>query len=525
MGIIPRITIRIDEDKASSEGITSFSLGFGLLQAWVFSTMYAAPTVFGVPSLVSSIGEGAVSLIYIISALTYSLCMIVIGTVEVKAYPLLRNNTACIIAGLMATLGSFALVASPYFESSAIQVVSGLLTGGGSAFLTMIWGCRLSRLEPRDIALNAALSISLGFIAYAIIAALPQPSSGCVASLLPLGSLIALSWHRAKHGIPANPFHLAKTQPVDRIKLLVRYGLPVFVFGIALTLLKQTTTLSLLLSPTPAEQVSIVAAACLAFALFVGMEAVTERMATPLRFFKPLIPLIAISAPLALISTGQPTPNLPGVLFMAVYMCFHMLLWDFLGELCQRYRCSPILIFGWGRALLTIAAVLIVLPAGTLNDGLATFFDHQMQVMILPIVIILAYVLLPSAGGAAALATTPVPAAAATDVESKAATDTAAAAQAQQVDAKAEDTIETAPPQPAPLSLSDRCEIVASRYQLSARESEVLTYLARGRNAAYIQGTLFISEGTTKTHMRHIYRKLDVHSQQELIQLVETAEA
>ena len=30
--------------------------------------------------------------------------------------------------------------------------------------------------------------------------------------------------------------------------------------------------------------------------------------------------------------------------------------------------------------------------------------------------------------------------------------------------------------------------------------------------------------GTAKTHIRHIYRKLDVHSQQELIQIVENAE-
>ena len=52
----------------------------------------------------------------------------------------------------------------------------------------------------------------------------------------------------------------------------------------------------------------------------------------------------------------------------------------------------------------------------------------------------------------------------------------------------------------------------------------MLFFLAKGHNATSIQEQLYISEGTTKTHIRHIYRKLDVHSQQELIQIVENAE-
>lgn len=69
-----------------------------------------------------------------------------------------------------------------------------------------------------------------------------------------------------------------------------------------------------------------------------------------------------------------------------------------------------------------------------------------------------------------------------------------------------------------------KCELVANRYLLSRRETEVLFFLAKGHNATSIQEQLYISEGTTKTHIRHIYRKLDIHSQQELIQIVEHTE-
>ena len=69
-----------------------------------------------------------------------------------------------------------------------------------------------------------------------------------------------------------------------------------------------------------------------------------------------------------------------------------------------------------------------------------------------------------------------------------------------------------------------KCAVIADMYLLSRREAEVLLLLARGRNAAAIQNILYIAPGTANTHMRHIYRKINVHSQQELIELVENVE-
>ena len=67
-----------------------------------------------------------------------------------------------------------------------------------------------------------------------------------------------------------------------------------------------------------------------------------------------------------------------------------------------------------------------------------------------------------------------------------------------------------------------KCAAVADTFLLSRKETEVLFLLAKGRNSAAIQVALYISAGTANTHMRHIYRKLDVHSQHELIDLVES---
>ena len=67
-------------------------------------------------------------------------------------------------------------------------------------------------------------------------------------------------------------------------------------------------------------------------------------------------------------------------------------------------------------------------------------------------------------------------------------------------------------------------ERLAERFQLSARETQVFELLAKGRNREHISKTLFISDNTTRTHMKNVYRKLDVHSQQELIDLLEASE-
>ena len=70
-------------------------------------------------------------------------------------------------------------------------------------------------------------------------------------------------------------------------------------------------------------------------------------------------------------------------------------------------------------------------------------------------------------------------------------------------------------------SLEKRCARLVKRCKLSPREAVVLTLAAQGRNAKAIAEKLFVSESTTKTHMSNIYRKAGVHSQQELIALLD----
>lgn len=61
----------------------------------------------------------------------------------------------------------------------------------------------------------------------------------------------------------------------------------------------------------------------------------------------------------------------------------------------------------------------------------------------------------------------------------------------------------------------------ASEFGLTPREAEVLELLAQGRTQAIIADRLCISTGTAHAHINRIYRKMEVHSQQELLDLME----
>lgn len=63
---------------------------------------------------------------------------------------------------------------------------------------------------------------------------------------------------------------------------------------------------------------------------------------------------------------------------------------------------------------------------------------------------------------------------------------------------------------------------LAVQFGLSKRETEVLVLLAKGRNVPSISEKLFISQNTVRSHVKRIYWTLDVHSQQELIDLVDS---
>ncbi len=65
------------------------------------------------------------------------------------------------------------------------------------------------------------------------------------------------------------------------------------------------------------------------------------------------------------------------------------------------------------------------------------------------------------------------------------------------------------------------CRFLGKQHGLTPRETEILILLARGRDGKFIAEKYVLSYQTVKTHIKHLYAKLGVHSRQELINLTD----
>ncbi len=66
------------------------------------------------------------------------------------------------------------------------------------------------------------------------------------------------------------------------------------------------------------------------------------------------------------------------------------------------------------------------------------------------------------------------------------------------------------------------CESIARRYSLTEREKDVLFAMSQGHSVKKMAEMLFMSTGTVQSHVKHLYRKTDCHSRQDIIDLVDS---
>lgn len=620
---VPRVTINIDFKEGTSFGeLSIISLGYGLHQAWIYSSMFDKGGIFGTSGLQAGPFNDQRSLAYFVSILVYGLLLLVASVLDTRLIRPLHATPTLVIAALLGSTGTLLLLApdGSLLSSEALQLASGVLTGAGSSVLLLAWGIAFSRRDSASVVINGALSIAIGFGIYGLVLhQIPFPWGGVASALIPFAEIALLLVLRRHVSLDFDNRQLIfQPLPINHARFVLRFGLPVFFLGVALGIMRQTSIETILPGSAFEDQALLFVTACVATVLimvtFLALGG-DERWHI---FFRPLIPFFAVTAIFIPFTTGGTSFWGTSVVLVG-YMSFEALMWIFFSELSQRFRLSPIFVFGLGRGVMALAALGgSTLPLFTGALGTPTGLGEMGTVLIVLVAMMLAYALLPDEHEMAAIvAVTPKRAAAAQNLprtplivvnegdaptavhaneeepeiadatsweravasaladlgdpeevlEALSAAATTAnrgnAPQEQGVDAEGiEDEVEggveaaatgAATPAPSPARQAmdfsrsiftegsdatppaedtpaargrfrQRCEVIANTYLLSRRESEVMYYLARGYKSSHIQQQLYISEGTAKTHIRHIYRKLNIHSQQDLIHLIDGVE-
>ena len=627
---VPRVTIKIDFKEGASFGeLSLISFGYGLHQAWIYSSIFDKGGIFGTGGLQAGPFNDQLSLAYFVSILIYGLLLLIASILDTKLIRALHATPTLVAAALLGATGTLLLLGSGAespFDGSTLQIISGILTGTGSSILLLAWGIAFSRRDSASIIINGALSIAIGFGIYGLVLhQIPFPWGGVASALIPFAEIALLLVLRRHVSLDFDNRQLFfQPLPINHARFVMRFGLPVFFLGVALGIMRQTPIETILPGSAFEDQALLFVTACVATVLimvtFLALGG-DERWHI---FFRPLIPFIAVTAIFIPFTTGGTSFWGTSVVLVG-YMSFEALMWIFFSELSQRFRLSPIFVFGLGRGVMALAALGgSTLPLFTGALGAPTGLGEMGTVLIVLVAMMLAYALLPderemasivavtprkvavqsasraplivvnegkadaleraregavpsapeqadvrtqvpanwehavvaalaelgetsgAASGQIASASSVVSAAkgptavdamqddasdasAASDTASSASTAPSPARQAMDFSRSifAEETAAPAPADDTPAArgrFRQRCEIVANTYLLSRREGEVMYYLARGYKSSHIQQQLYISEGTAKTHIRHIYRKLNIHSQQDLIHLIDEVE-
>ena len=536
----PHITISVAHSKERPDAtgdLNALSVGMGFIQAWIFTTMFGTKAVFSpnnpaaaIPAL-SDVDASIILNTYVASAL---IGLLFIGLTNQTFLRFYVGKKALIMATALGCVGTLLVMASCY-GGAVPAVLAGILMGSSTSLMITLWGTAYARYEFITIILNSIAAIVIGVVVYlALTCWVLSPFSGVLASLLPIVSSLLL-WR-----LTPIPYYRRQEIPifhpldVKKAAFLLRFGIPTLIFGFSLGIMRDVCLMEVLPTATIGGQLMAGAAAFLAVVLVVCAMILARDESHWDMIFRLLVPFIAIAIAFLPHLLGD-FALLSRFAVLCGFICFEALMWIFFADLSQEFRLSPIYVFGLGRAFLMIGAVLsmAVVDFPLTNAFSIEFMSPEMAIGIM-LALVVAYCMLPRQREMRSI-TSPL----SNKDEQRIYAELQSTIVAQQIartlaeaDAEGasdeEPSEERAEDQQSKTDESVRkgrfhmkCEEIADRYLLSRRETEVMFLLAKGHNAAYIQDKLCISKSTAKTHINHIYRKLDIHTQQELLNMVE----
>lgn len=525
-------------------------LGIGFIWSWVYAS-YSTFAVFPDRSGVSINADAS----WIVSAIT-AVVVFWLGGLLGAWIQRLRAPRLALASAVLLALGTLVSATSGLFGSaaSAAVVVSGLMTGFGSGMLTLLWGQALAELDTEcaELAVPAASAVMLG--CSLVLPYLPPLLGLIAAASLPLasGAFLLLTYRdlaafaqpafleeasgpsagtgASSRQAAASSLRAVLDAPTFRTFARIAALLFLSYFAIGSSEALQMNADAPLYA-FGIDAPSLIGSACgvLLFIAFLFFAA-RPTFDTLFRLIAPLI----VGA-LALL----PWADLWAVFVGSTFSSITNTILDvaatlFVVTLAHRWRANALIAVGITQGSLHLGVV-----AGNVfgEQAYRGVLDGTIDVFTITLIVIavfsLAWLFFPAdrprrgervagfaehAIDAPLFVQAPLTAAASDEVP--------LAAQPSSGPLSREPQSGSAEPGTSsgtPASLDATCAALAQDRGLSGRETEILGYLARGRSQPYIREELVLSKNTVATHVKHIYQKLDVHSRQELLDLIEHA--
>ena len=481
-------------------------LSLACYSAWILLMM----TGSGATSHIDVQGVGSPGeLLYKYSGIALSLCLCAAGLAGDRIAPLLEKRWVVLVAGALASASTFVvcggggIVVDPWMYALASAG-----TGVGTALVCLRVGCLYSTLNGAKCFFTAVASGLLSNLLYFMCVALPIEAAVVVLSLLPFVAA-ALGLIQRNEDAESLSRDAISIDTLPRGYFL-RFTIMIALFAIAIGIMKG---LVVLLQPveTVASQSLIVVFVSFALVLAIAVGVALRLSVRAFDVSKIYYPTIigACLGALVVLVLGGGFGAVQGIVVNTIYNVFAIIVWMLLSELSSRTSLSPIKVFGLGRGMSAIGTTLgwyVASGAASSAEDTTLFFSVLFALML---VVILAVVMLVFDERTISLAL------------EKAIKDKEKAAGASGPDPSgvpSERVCDTS----ASATWEEACEAVSSRFGLTARESEVAALLGRGRTVGYVADELGISHNTVRGYIKNVYAKCDVHSRQDLIDLIES---
>lgn len=416
-----------------------------------------------------------------ISVLASALAMAVVGALATWRPIKLHISAWGMSVALAFALGSVCLLTSFGLQSAALLVLGSSMISIARAFVIVFVGVQMSLLDEKGVRAVVAWAFMGAAVFGALVWHMPVLVGLVVFLVFPCVAL-ALSWAETCDFLSSleqfeAPGDLAITQPSTFIPLGGTFFACLFFFRVAFGF-------ALRAGATPlAEALAGVPVILFALFLLLSERGISDDTVTRLSV------LLEVGGFLLGGSAGYGTTSLAIAALAAGNTLFDMTAWALLANVSRRNPEASLAVIAWGRGLTSVGSVVGAgLGVELSKSGNAWLMQNASAVAVFTMVAFALLVLGRFSFDKTAAEVTPP-----TD----------------EVPDIPQETLET------------RCANIAEAHGLTKRESEVFVMLARGRDRAYIEEQLVVSRNTVKAHVKHIYAKLDVHSHQEILDMVE----
>lgn len=473
------------------KGTWILACGLGVHFAWVACLFYQG-------TLFDAVGNAAIGNGYYLAsmaALTVSLVVFGLTRTGSRQTKFFSSRACALVLAGIACVGTLMIcaVGTNTGVHRAVFVASAILTGIGSAYINVVWGCLLVGHRETQPMVVLCLAYALSALLYYVIAHLPPLLFLVLIALLPIASILVV-FGPGTRSIGILPETIER--PLDEyaahdLRLFAyRAGGAALVFGVVMGTVRELTNAA----STPGDALGH----STLFLLFTGVPLVvaivylvSSRLQSSPAERSTLVYRISVLAMIGVLLVGSVrgiTGNVLGVILLSGYTFFKVFVW---AELCQIGRAggaSPVRLFAFGEASMSLALLVGVMALRWFLRVSPTFEDTTRVLVALSIAALLvAYLFIFTERQIIAL---------------------------EEINKAKEEGAQR-------FRFQARIDELARRFGLTKRETEVLRLFVRGRSTSRIAEDLYVSSGTVSTHLRNIYHKADVHSRQELLDLLD----